>query len=85
MIQPPPTRQVFISHSATDRDAAEAICAALEAAGLACWIAPRDIPAGTPWAAAIMAGSLCSDAAGGLAHPAESTVPPGLPTGATMP
>ena len=50
------TRQVFISHSATDREAAEAIRAALEAAGAPCWIAPRDIPPGAEWADAIMAG-----------------------------
>src|SRR5271165_317755 len=50
------TRQVFISHSAGDREAAEAIRAALEAQALSCWIAPRDIPPGAEWAAAIMAG-----------------------------
>jgi TolB-like protein/Tfp pilus assembly protein PilF len=50
------TRQVFISHAAADRAAAEAIRAALEAQGLSCWIAPRDIPPGAEWAAAIMAG-----------------------------
>ena len=50
------TRHVFISHSATDRAAADAIRAALEAAGSSCWIAPRDIPPGAEWAAAIMAG-----------------------------
>src|SRR5688500_12664000 len=50
------TRRVFISHSVADRGAAEAIRAALEAQGVACWIAPRDIPPGAGWAAAIMAG-----------------------------
>src|SRR5271166_3092451 len=50
------TRQVFISHAAADRDVADAIRAALEAQGLSCWIAPRDIPPGAEWAAAIMAG-----------------------------
>src|SRR5271165_6732067 len=50
------TRQVFISHSAADRDAADAIRSALEAQHLSCWIAPRDIPPGAEWAAAIMAG-----------------------------
>src|SRR5208282_5367279 len=54
--RPAMTRQVFISHSATDREAAEAIRAALEAQHLSCWIAPRDIPPGAEWAAAIMAG-----------------------------
>ena len=40
-------RDVFISYSARDRARADAICAALEADGLRCWIAPRD---GTPGA-----------------------------------
>lgn len=37
------SRDVFISHSARDRDVAEAACDALERAGHLCWIAPRDI------------------------------------------
>jgi predicted ATPase len=39
---------VFISYSSHDRARADAICAALEAGGVRCWIAPRD---GTPGAA----------------------------------
>ena len=38
---------VFISYSSRDRERADAICAALEAGGVRCWIAPRD---GTPGA-----------------------------------
>jgi predicted ATPase len=38
---------VFISYSSRDRARADAICAALEADGVRCWIAPRD---GTPGA-----------------------------------
>lgn len=38
---------MFISYSSRDRARADAICAALEADGLRCWIAPRD---GTPGA-----------------------------------
>jgi hypothetical protein len=34
---------VFISHSPEDKPAADAVCAALEAAGLRCWVAPRDV------------------------------------------
>ena len=49
-------RDVFVSHSAADKVAAEAIRAACEAAGLTCWIAPRDIAAGTAWADAIVGG-----------------------------
>lgn len=46
---------VFISHATTDHPAAHAIRDALEAAGIACWIAPRDIPPGHEWASAIAA------------------------------
>ena len=38
------THDIFISHAAQDRDAADAACAALEQRGLGCWIAPRDLP-----------------------------------------
>jgi adenylate cyclase len=47
---------VFISHATADRAQAEAILAACEAQGLTCWIAPRDIVAGTSWADAIVRG-----------------------------
>ncbi len=42
-----PAHDVFISYSSKDRARADAICAALEADGVSCWIAPRD---GTPGA-----------------------------------
>ncbi|MBV8722991.1 MAG: toll/interleukin-1 receptor domain-containing protein, partial [Candidatus Eremiobacteraeota bacterium] len=35
--------KVFISHSSKDREIADAICRHLEAMGVSCWIAPRDI------------------------------------------
>jgi len=44
---------VFVSYAAADRSLAEDIVAALEAAGLTCWIAPRDIAPGTVYAEAI--------------------------------
>ena len=44
---------VFISHSSKDKPIADAICAHLEAAGVRCWIAPRDIAPGDDWPAAI--------------------------------
>jgi serine/threonine protein kinase len=47
---------VFISHSSRDAATALAIAHALEAAGVPCWIAPRDIPAGANYNAAIMNG-----------------------------
>src|SRR3982751_5473568 len=37
---------VFISHCAHDRAAAEAACDAIERDGHLCWLAPRDIGAG---------------------------------------
>ena len=45
---------VFISHSQQDKAAADAACSALEAAGIRCWIAPRDVPPGAAWPAAII-------------------------------
>ncbi|HVK03692.1 MAG TPA: toll/interleukin-1 receptor domain-containing protein, partial [Armatimonadaceae bacterium] len=48
------TPDVFISHSSRDKAAADAVCAALEAAGVGCWIAPRDIPPGMEWSSAII-------------------------------
>jgi hypothetical protein len=47
---------VFISHSSKDRLTANAVCNRLEAAGIRCWIAPRDIIPGEGWSAAIMRG-----------------------------
>ena len=48
------THDVFISHSSKDKLVADAACAALEAAGIRCWIAPRDITPGTEWGEAII-------------------------------
>ncbi|MEO3473236.1 toll/interleukin-1 receptor domain-containing protein [Roseomonas sp. CAU 1739] len=45
---------VFLSYASPDRAAAEAICAALEARGIRCWVAPRDVPAGADWGEAIL-------------------------------
>lgn len=46
--------KVFISHSNKDQEVAEAALAKLEANGIKCWIAPRDILAGTGYARAII-------------------------------
>jgi TIR domain len=48
--------EVLISYSTKDKLWADAACAALEAHGIRCWIAPRDIMPGTEWGAAIIAG-----------------------------
>jgi hypothetical protein len=42
-----------LSYSSKDRRAADATVVGLEEEGLRCWIAPRDIPPGAPWASSI--------------------------------
>lgn len=44
---------LYVCYSSHDKAAADAACAALEAGGLRCWIAPRDVPPGAAWAEAI--------------------------------
>ena len=48
------SHDVFISHSTKDKGVADAICAALEAAEIRCWVAPRDIPPAAEWATSIV-------------------------------
>ena len=48
----PPAR-VFICYATQDGNAARLVCERLEAAGIACWMAPRDIDAGSDWSASI--------------------------------
>jgi tetratricopeptide (TPR) repeat protein len=43
----------FISHSSQDKTVADSVCAALEAAGIRCWIAPRDVQPGRSFAGEI--------------------------------
>ena len=45
---------VFISYSSKDKVVADAACAMLEARGVRCWMAPRDILPGSEWGAAII-------------------------------
>jgi TIR domain len=45
---------VFISYSSKDKPAADAACAVLEANGIRCWIAPRDVIPGGEYGAAIV-------------------------------
>jgi formylglycine-generating enzyme required for sulfatase activity len=45
---------VFISYPHQDKVTADAACAKLEAEGIRCWIAPRDVPPGAEWAGAIV-------------------------------
>ena len=46
--------EVFISYAAQDKVVADAACARLEAAGIRCWIAPRDVSPGAVYGAAII-------------------------------
>jgi hypothetical protein len=48
--------EVFISYRHEDKEWAGRICSALEARGIACWIAYRDIAPGADWPAEIMNG-----------------------------
>jgi len=50
------THDVFISYSSKNKTAADAICHVLEENGVKCWMAPRDIPAGSEY------GDLIDDA-----------------------
>ena len=45
---------IFISYSSKDKPVADAACATFEADGMRCWIAPRDVPPGAAWGAAIV-------------------------------
>jgi TIR domain len=50
------SHDAFISYSSRDKATADATCAALEASGVRCWIAPRDITPGIEWGEAIIDG-----------------------------
>ncbi len=49
-------RRVFISYASNDAAVAQKVCSALEGAGFPCWMAPRDVKPGAPYAAAIVQG-----------------------------
>ncbi|MBF0528032.1 MAG: toll/interleukin-1 receptor domain-containing protein [Deltaproteobacteria bacterium] len=46
--------QVFISYASRDAVTAQAVCQILEAQGVRCWIAPRDVNPGQEYAADIV-------------------------------
>jgi hypothetical protein len=50
------SHDVFISHSSKDKQAADAICHALENSGIKCWIAPRDVTPGSEYAEELIKG-----------------------------
>lgn len=45
---------VFVSHSSRDRAVADEVCTALEARGIRCWVAHRDIRLGEIWARSVV-------------------------------
>jgi hypothetical protein len=45
---------VFISYSSKDHSVADIVCGRLEANGIPCWIAPRDIRYGSDWGESII-------------------------------
>lgn len=47
---------VFVSYSSEDKSTADAICATLERDRIRCWIAPRDVLPGVPYAEALIEG-----------------------------
>ena len=47
---------VFISYSSKDKTVADALCATLGAKRIRCWIAPRDVLPGVPYAEALIDG-----------------------------
>ena len=47
---------VFISYANQDKAVADAACATLESRKIRCWIAPRDVLPGTPYAESIIEG-----------------------------
>lgn len=47
---------VFISYANKDKSTADAVCSIMEQNGIRCWIAPRDITPGLPFAEAIIDG-----------------------------
>jgi chaperonin GroEL len=46
--------EVFISYASPDKVVADAVCARLEAKGIRCWIAPRDVLAGSEYSESIL-------------------------------
>jgi hypothetical protein len=49
-----PPRDAFLSYASHDAAIADSVVRGLERAGMACWIAPRDVPPGAQYADAIV-------------------------------
>lgn len=50
------SKDVFVSHASEDAELARRLVACLEACGIACFLAPRDIPPGAVWDEAVVDG-----------------------------
>ena len=48
-------QDIFVSYSQADHDTALALVSYLEAQGIGCWVAPRDVAPAADWAAEILA------------------------------
>ena len=48
------SHDAYISYSHVDKTIADAVCGRLEGSGVRCWIAPRDVRAGLPYAECIV-------------------------------
>lgn len=53
-LSPDPAKAVFVSYVFKDREAALELCRRLEEAGIACWIAPRDVRPGDDYGESIL-------------------------------
>ncbi len=51
---PGPAHDAFISYASPDSELARSVVAHLERSGVSCWIAPRDVEPGTPYADSII-------------------------------
>lgn len=50
------SRAAFLSHSSLDAEMVLALCSSLEARGIECWMAPRDLQEGQSWALGCLQG-----------------------------
>jgi AAA+ ATPase superfamily predicted ATPase len=82
--------EVFISYSSKNKNVADDVCATIENRKIRCWIAPRDVPPGLPYAAALVSAindskvfvlvlSEGSNSSGAVMREVEEAVGSGIP------
>jgi AAA+ ATPase superfamily predicted ATPase len=82
--------EVFISYSSKDKTVADAVCTSIENRNIGCWIAPRDVPPGLPYAAALVSAihdskvfvlvlSEGSNSSGAVMREVEEAISSGIP------